>query len=114
MAAVAVVVVSTEDDDNTTCVPKPAPLTDEALDLQSRLWSVTYGSNIVARINVTVWVAALFAEYGQLLTSREPVLEWPHYELTRPQTNMWMPYQYGSKLRVPPLLWLLLLDAVGL
>jgi hypothetical protein len=78
----AVVAVSTED--NIVRVSKPAPLTDEALGLQSRLWSVTYGSNIVARINVSVWVAALFAEYGQLLTSREPVLEWPHYELTRP------------------------------
>ncbi len=104
---------STEGD--ITRVPKPAPLTDEALRLQSRLWRVTYGSNALHinaenPLDVASWVSTLFAEHGQLLTSREPILEWPHYESTSPRRGMWIPYGYGSRLRVPPLLWLLMLD----
>jgi hypothetical protein len=113
MAAVAVVVVASteeaDDDDMITRVPKPAPITDAARRLQSRLWSVTCGLNKALRpLDVAAWVSTLYAEYGQLLMSREPILQWPHFEPTRPRTGVCLNTTF--KARVPPLLWLLLLD----
>jgi hypothetical protein len=120
MAAVAaVVVVSTQDDnDNITRVPPPARITDAARRLQSRLWSVTYGLNVASindknQLDVTAWTSTLFAEYGHLLTSREPILEWPHFEPTRPATLIWTHCDLWFERRIPPLLWLLLLDDLG-
>lgn len=95
-------------------VPAPAPITDAARRLQSRLWSVTYGLDIVANktvpLDVGAFVATLRAEYGHLLTSRNPILQWPHFEPTRPATGVLIPWTGVETLWVPPLLWLLLLD----
>jgi hypothetical protein len=100
--------VSTEDDD-TARVPKPPPITDAARRLQSRLWSVTCGLNkALSPLDVASWVSTLYAEYGQLLMSREPILQWPHFEPTRPRTGVVI--NTALNARLPPLLWLLLLD----
>ena len=92
-------------------VPAPMPLTDSARRLQTRLWSISYGLDVAhAPLDVVEWVSTLYAEYGPLLTSRKPILEWPHFEPTRPATGVLTPLRVGIKLRLPPLLWLLMLD----
>ena len=103
------------DNDNTNNISAPEPqqpqqpqpqqykleaVTAAARRLQARLWAAaTYGR--AAAADDKAWVAALFAEHGDLLASRAPIFEWPHYGAPGAAAS--------ADMHLTPLMWLLCL-----